>query len=62
MIATEDLVQVGIMEGIFSCACKPCTPASDVPVVVSALPSRTVSVPKSGEAGIGREVAEGAVL
>ena len=54
IIETEDPVRLGFMQGMLSCACKPCTPAADVPVV-TALPSRTVSVPTFGVAGIGGE-------
>ena len=52
---TENRGQVGFMQGMLSCACKPCTPASELSTstTVTALPSRTASVPKSGETGIG---------
>ena len=61
---TENRGQVGFMQGMLSCACKPCTPASDLPTsaTVTALPSRTASVPKSGEAGMGGEEADQHVL
>merc|ERR1719421_139329 len=43
IIQAEDPVSFRFMQGLRSCACKPCEPASEVPVFVTALPSRDVS-------------------
>ena len=64
IIEAENPAQFGFMQSMLSCACTPCPPALDLTTstIVTALPSRTASVPKSGEAGMGGEEADQHVL
>jgi hypothetical protein len=46
IIQADDTVSSRFMRGIRSCACQPCEPASEAPVLVAALPSRDASSPR----------------
>ena len=59
IVLTEAPAAFGFMQGAFSCYCEPCQECQETPdaapVVVTALPSRKVILPKSGVADFGGE-------